>query len=32
MAKAYNFSVELITFKWPAWLHKQTQKQRIIWG
>jgi UDP-glucose:glycoprotein glucosyltransferase len=32
MAKAYNFSVELITFKWPAWLHKQTEKQRIIWG
>lgn len=32
MAKAYNFSVELMTFKWPAWLQKQTEKQRIIWG
>lgn len=32
MAKAYNFTVELMTFKWPAWLQKQTEKQRIIWG
>eukprot|EP01125_Pyxidicula_operculata_P008115 TRINITY_DN2750_c0_g1_i10.p1 TRINITY_DN2750_c0_g1~~TRINITY_DN2750_c0_g1_i10.p1 ORF type:complete len:445 (+),score=130.96 TRINITY_DN2750_c0_g1_i10:104-1438(+) len=32
MAKAYNFSVEFVTYKWPAWLHQQTEKQRIIWG
>jgi UDP-glucose:glycoprotein glucosyltransferase len=32
MAKQYNFEYELVTYKWPAWLHKQTEKQRIIWG
>lgn len=32
MAKAHNFSVELVTYKWPAWLWPQTEKQRIIWG
>lgn len=21
-----------MTYKWPAWLHKQTDKQRIIWA
>lgn len=31
MAKAYNFTYELVTYKWPHWLHKQTEKQRIIW-
>jgi UDP-glucose:glycoprotein glucosyltransferase len=24
--------VELVTYKWPEWLHHQTEKQRIIWG
>lgn len=32
MARAHNFSVELVTYKWPAWLWPQTEKQRIIWG
>jgi len=32
MAKHYNFEVELVTYKWPVWLQKQTVKQRIIWG
>jgi len=32
MAKNYGFEVELVTYKWPAWLHEQTEKQRIIWG
>ncbi len=32
MAKEYGFEYELVTYKWPAWLHKQTEKQRIIWG
>jgi UDP-glucose:glycoprotein glucosyltransferase len=32
MAKAHNFTVELVTYKWPAWLWPQTEKQRIIWG
>eukprot|EP01127_Copromyxa_protea_P006448 TRINITY_DN1631_c0_g1_i1.p1 TRINITY_DN1631_c0_g1~~TRINITY_DN1631_c0_g1_i1.p1 ORF type:complete len:1488 (-),score=376.84 TRINITY_DN1631_c0_g1_i1:19-4482(-) len=31
-AEKYNFSVELVTYKWPDWLHHQTEKQRIIWG
>ena len=32
MAKKYNFDYALVTYKWPSWLHKQTDKQRIIWG
>ncbi|XP_036396338.1 UDP-glucose:glycoprotein glucosyltransferase 2 [Megalops cyprinoides] len=32
MAQAYGFSYELVQYKWPRWLHQQTEKQRIIWG
>ncbi|KAG2321665.1 hypothetical protein Bca52824_014878 [Brassica carinata] len=32
MAQEYNFEYELITYKWPSWLHKQKEKQRIIWA
>jgi len=32
MARKYNFQYELVTYKWPTWLNKQTEKQRIIWG
>lgn len=32
MAHAYGFEYELITYKWPTWLHKQKEKQRIIWA
>eukprot|EP00899_Mesostigma_viride_P007641 jgi/Mesvir1/16879/Mv15763-RA.1 len=32
MAEEYGFEVELVTYKWPTWLHKQTEKQRITWG
>ncbi len=32
MAQKYRFEYELVTYKWPAWLLKQTDKQRIIWG
>ncbi|GLJ16960.1 hypothetical protein SUGI_0293070 [Cryptomeria japonica] len=32
MAHEYGFEYELITYKWPTWLHKQTEKQRIIWA
>ncbi|RXN01960.1 UDP-glucose:glycoprotein glucosyltransferase 2 [Acipenser ruthenus] len=32
MAKAYDFQYELVQYKWPRWLHQQTEKQRIIWG
>jgi UDP-glucose:glycoprotein glucosyltransferase len=31
-AKKYNFQYEYVQYKWPRWLHQQTQKQRIIWG
>ncbi|KAL0422276.1 UNVERIFIED_CONTAM: UDP-glucose:glycoprotein glucosyltransferase [Sesamum latifolium] len=32
MAHQYGFEYELITYKWPTWLHKQKEKQRIIWA
>lgn len=32
MAHEYGFDYELITYKWPTWLHKQKEKQRIIWA
>ncbi|XP_044885661.1 UDP-glucose:glycoprotein glucosyltransferase 1 isoform X2 [Mauremys mutica] len=32
MAEKYNFQYELVQYKWPRWLHQQTEKQRIIWG
>ncbi|GBG24479.1 UDP-glucose:glycoprotein glucosyltransferase [Hondaea fermentalgiana] len=28
----YGFEVALVTYKWPHWLRRQTEKQRIIWG
>ncbi|XP_045817511.1 UDP-glucose:glycoprotein glucosyltransferase-like isoform X2 [Trifolium pratense] len=32
MSEEYGFEYELITYKWPTWLHKQKEKQRIIWA
>jgi hypothetical protein len=32
MAREYGFEYDLVTYKWPSWLHKQTEKQRIIWA
>jgi UDP-glucose:glycoprotein glucosyltransferase len=32
LAAHYNFSYELITYKWPHWLRSQSEKQREIWG
>ncbi|XP_062312651.1 UDP-glucose:glycoprotein glucosyltransferase 2 isoform X3 [Osmerus eperlanus] len=32
MAAVYGFQYELVQYKWPRWLHQQTEKQRIIWG
>lgn len=32
MASHYGFDFEFVTYKWPSWLHKQTEKQRIIWA
>jgi UDP-glucose:glycoprotein glucosyltransferase len=31
-AKQYNFDYELVQYKWPRWLHHETEKQRIIWA
>ncbi|XP_068428233.1 UDP-glucose:glycoprotein glucosyltransferase 2 isoform X1 [Clinocottus analis] len=32
MAEKYGFQFELVQYKWPRWLHQQTEKQRVIWG
>ncbi|XP_065840475.1 UDP-glucose:glycoprotein glucosyltransferase 1-like isoform X2 [Oscarella lobularis] len=32
MAEQYGFEYELVEYKWPHWLHGQTEKQRLIWG
>jgi len=32
MADKYGFEFELIQYKWPRWLHQQTEKQRVMWG
>ncbi|XP_039101652.1 UDP-glucose:glycoprotein glucosyltransferase 2 isoform X2 [Hyaena hyaena] len=32
MAEEYGFQYELVQYRWPLWLHEQTEKQRIIWG
>lgn len=32
MARQYDFEYELVQYKWPRWLHQQTEKQRMIWG
>lgn len=32
MAQEFGFSYEFITYKWPQWLHQETEKQRTIWG
>ncbi|KAJ3277113.1 hypothetical protein HDV01_000165 [Terramyces sp. JEL0728] len=32
LSKQFDFEYELVTYKWPHWLRKQTEKQRIIWG
>lgn len=31
-ASKYGFDYDLITYKWPSWLTKQTEKQRVIWA
>lgn len=32
LASTYDFDYELITYRWPAWLRPQREKQRTIWG
>ena len=32
LSNALGFEYGLVQYQWPTWLHKQTEKQRIIWG
>jgi UDP-glucose:glycoprotein glucosyltransferase len=32
LSSRYNFSYQLVSYKWPYWLRPQHEKQRIIWG
>jgi hypothetical protein len=32
LARELGFEYGLVQYQWPSWLHKQTDKQRIIWG
>ncbi|CAG9534356.1 unnamed protein product [Cercopithifilaria johnstoni] len=32
MARHYGFKYEFIEYRWPRWLHQQTEKQRVMWG
>nr|CCC89848.1 unnamed protein product [Trypanosoma congolense IL3000] len=32
LAEHYGFDVSFVTYRWPWWLNKQTEKQRIIWA
>ncbi len=29
MAARYGFEYELVTYKWPSWLHKQAREYRV---
>jgi Glucosyltransferase 24/UDP-glucose:Glycoprotein Glucosyltransferase/Thioredoxin-like domain len=31
-AAEHGFEVEMVTYRWPAWLREQTEKQRVIWA
>lgn len=32
MAEKYGFDYGFVTYRWPHWLRRQTEKQRTIWG
>lgn len=32
LLRLQRFRVEFVTYKWPEWLRRQSEKQRIIWG
>ena len=32
LSEIMGFQYEFVTYKWPMWLRRQTEKQRIIWG
>ncbi len=31
MARRYGFEYELVTYKWPTWLHKQARPGASAW-
>ncbi|OHT10994.1 glycosyl transferase [Tritrichomonas foetus] len=32
MSRKYKMEYELVAYRWPHWLRRQTEKQRITWG
>eukprot|EP00928_Gymnodinium_smaydae_P038901 TRINITY_DN26715_c0_g1_i2.p1 TRINITY_DN26715_c0_g1~~TRINITY_DN26715_c0_g1_i2.p1 ORF type:complete len:337 (-),score=91.80 TRINITY_DN26715_c0_g1_i2:143-1153(-) len=32
LGRKVGFAVSTVTYKWPAWLREQTEKQRVIWA
>lgn len=32
MSERYHFEYEFVTYRWPSWLKRQTEKNRIAWG
>ncbi len=32
LAEHFKFKYGLVSYQWPHWLHKQEQKQRLIWA
>ena len=32
MAAELGFEFEFVTYAWPHWLHRQTEKQRVMWS
>jgi UDP-glucose:glycoprotein glucosyltransferase len=32
MAEKFGFDYGFVTYRWPHWLRRQTEKQRTIWG
>eukprot|EP01028_Stygiella_incarcerata_P005737 TRINITY_DN2385_c0_g1_i2.p1 TRINITY_DN2385_c0_g1~~TRINITY_DN2385_c0_g1_i2.p1 ORF type:complete len:1648 (+),score=442.89 TRINITY_DN2385_c0_g1_i2:114-5057(+) len=32
MAEKYGFTYQFLSYRWPWWLHRQTEKQRIMWA
>ena len=32
MAVELGFEFEFVTYAWPHWLHRQTEKQRVMWS
>ena len=32
LSRALDFQYEFVSYKWPSWLYRQKEKQRIIWA